>query len=231
MTSKPLAEVAATAKSELWMIGSYSENESGHCFPLTTIKGFCCAWAAECLAHAYEPERGPNRRHSQKKFTYRYNTAHAWARALRAGGDCDKGDWHDGEHREDLQPGDMVFWMKGVNGYKYASGHAAIVTNLDGPHVMVSENSSSRGIGNHPIDQGALASMAGLMRWHVGVPPRELKVQMADSNQYVPMWMEGSRAVCNVRELAEMLGYQVHAEHLQAHGKLYLVRKGEVPDE
>ncbi len=54
---------------------------------------------------------------------------------------------------------------------------------------------------------------------------RPLLLQMADSDKACPMRMEGDRAVVEVRDL-EKLGFQVRAEHLKTHGKIYLVRKG-----
>lgn len=221
-----LAEMARIAPTAAWMIGSYSEDSKGRQHPLISSTGYCCAWAAECLAHAFQPERGPNRRHGQRNFTYVYGSADAWGRALRAGGDCDKGAWLDGDQRDNLLPGDMIFWMQGVNGYKYANGHVATVVLAGAGIVSVSENSSSRGIGTHRISRGSLANMGGLMRWWIDEPPRALLVQMADSEAHCAFRMEGSRAVCDVRDLAEMLGYEVRAEHLQAEGKIYLVRRG-----
>ena len=224
---KALADVAREAKDETWMKRSYSESSSGGRFPLTTSRGYCCAWAAECLAHAFEPERGPNRRHAQRHFTYVYGTAHSWGRALRAGGDCDVGEWIEWAGQAtgpSIRPGDMMFWIKGVNGYKYGGGHVAIVVGTgEGTCPTVSENSSVRGIGTHAISQSALNTMAGIMRWHVGEEPRPLLVQMADSTEHCEMWMKGSTAVCGVRALAEMLGYEVHAEHLGKDGKVYVV--------
>ena len=224
MMGNLLADTAREAASAGWMQGSYSEDSKGRKHSLISSPGYCCAWAAECLAHAYEPERGSNRRHAQRNFTYVYGTAGAWGRALRAGGDTDRGTWLDGDRRQHMLPGDMIFWIQGVNGYKYAAGHVGIIVSAGGT-VSISENSSSRGIGTHGIGSTALGTMAGLMRWRLEEPPRELMVQMADSTAHCRLWMEGSRAVCNVRDLAEMLGCEVRAEHLQRDGKIYVVRR------
>jgi len=222
--NKSLAKIARDAKTADWMRDSYSVNSKGQKRPLTTSKGYCCAWAAECLGHAFSPHGGPNLRHRQTEFSYVYETAHQWAAALRRGGDCDKGTWRPKSRVGQLQPGDMIFWMKGVNGYRYKDGHVAIVVGAQGAKLLVSENSSSRGIGTHAISQRALSTMAGVMRWEIGVKPKPLLLQMADSNKACPMRMEGDRAVVDVRDL-EGLGFEVRAEHLKTHGKIYLVRK------
>ena len=220
--NKSLADIARDAKTAEWMRQSFSVNSKGQVRPLTTSKGYCCAWAAECLGHAFSPHGGPNLRHRQTDFSYFYNTAHDWAAALRKGGDCDIGTWLPKSKVGQLRPGDMIFWMQGVNGYKYPDGHVAIGVGAEGAKLLVSENSSSRGIGTHSISTQALRTMAGVMRWNVGAEPRPLLLQMADSNKACPMRMEGDKAIVEVREL-EKLGFQVRAEHLKTHRKIYLV--------
>lgn len=217
--SNKLAEVARHAKSLNWMKRSRAKRGG-----LTKARGYCCAWAAECLAHTFDPNLGPNARHRNRDFLYTYESADEWGRALRKGADSDKGAWLGYGEVGKLRPGDMIFWIQGVNGYRYYNGHVAIVVSVNSRgRVTVSENSSSRGIGTHGIDADALSTMAGVMRWNVG--ERELLLQRADSNDAIPFWMEGDTAVCGVRAVVELLGWNVNAEHLKKQGKLYAYKR------
>lgn len=185
---RPLAEVAAEAPGATWMRQSYAVNSSGTRKPLATSAGYCSAWAGECLAHAYDPTAGANARHTQKHFAYAgiADTAHNWGAHLRRGGDADLGEWIGST--KSLQPGDMIFWLKGVNGYAYAAGHVAIVTSVSGSGVHVSENSTSRGIGVHALPTAALANAAGVMRWDL---PQEQAPAPAPQPDVAP-WAEAA---------------------------------------
>jgi hypothetical protein len=168
-----LADVARGAQRKRFMTNSYSWKEGVGKRYLHKVTGLCRAYAAECLAEFYLATGRPNKRHSQKVFQYANTSivgddAHEWAAALRRGVDSHLGRWYPrGQvYADGLEPGDMVFWMRGVNGYTYAHGHVAIVTDIKDGKVIVSENSSSRGIGTHEISSSALRRMAGVMRWH-----------------------------------------------------------------
>lgn len=214
-----LAEVARNAKRLDWMKRSRAKRGR-----LVTVRGYCCAWAAECLAHTFNPSLGPNARHRGMDFTYVYGSADEWGRSLRAGTDGDLGTWLGYGEVAGLRPGDMIFWIRGTNGYRYRDGHVAIVTAVSSwGRVTVSENSSGRGIGTHGIDRDALSTMAGVMRWHVA--ERRLLLQVAGTNDAIPFWMEGDTAVCAVRAVAGLLGWEVEAKHLGPQGKLYVHRR------
>jgi len=228
---RPLAEVARTAKSADWMKASYAVKDGQRRY-LTTARGYCAAWAGETLAHAFNPEAGANARHRQTTFRYSGigDTADGWGDYLAVGGDRDLGAWIGYPHREQLRPGDMLFWRNGVRGYPYAPGHVAIVVSV-GSTILVSENSSSRGIGVHGIDAAALGQVAGLKRWALpeedsgiiiveGLGPRPERV-VRDAQAEV----EGDTLRADVRPLLEGLGYRVIADHLGDQGKLYVVRE------
>lgn len=161
---RPLADVARDAPDSEWMQRSFATCEGQRRY-LLRVHGYCCAYAAECLAHAFDETRGPNARFSQRDFRYRFDepTADAWGDFLDAGGDADICDWHDAPVAR-YEPGDMLFWRANVRGYRYYAGHVAIVVRTDGG-VTVSENSSSRGIGIHSIGSAALGTVAGVARW------------------------------------------------------------------
>ena len=175
MVRKPgltLAQVADGAEDKRFISQSYSWKSSVGRRYLDRVTGLCRAYAAECLAEFYLCSGEPNKRHGQGVFTYSNlevvgDDAHEWAAALRRGVDSHLGTWVDKAevYPEDFQPGDMVFWMNGVNGYRGRWGHVAIVVSV-GEDIIISENSSSRGIGTHGISRAALATMAGVMRWH-----------------------------------------------------------------
>ena len=232
---RPLAEVARAAKAAPWMIASYAVNSNNQRRPLTTARGYCAAWAGECLAHAFDPAAGINARHSQRTFGFARiaDNADHWGDYLDAGGDANLGAWIDSPRVEQLQPGDMLFWRAGVNGYPYSAGHVAIVTGIGGT-IMVSENSSSRGIGTHGINAAALRQVADLKRW-------ALPQEAAPANRYVKIveglgatplrvildaraQVEGDSLRADVRPLLEGLGYRVIADHLADQGKLYIER-------
>jgi len=167
-----LAQVADGAEDKRFITQSYSWKSGAGRRYLDRVTGLCRAYAAECLAEFYLCSGEPNKRHSQRVFTYSDlavvgDDAHEWAAALRRGVDSHLGTWVDKDkvYPDGLQPGDMIFWMNGVNGYRGRHGHVAIVVSA-GNGVVVSENSSSRGIGTHSISSAALATMAGAMRWH-----------------------------------------------------------------
>ena len=167
-----LAEVADGAERKRFISQSYSWKSGTGRRYLDRVSGLCRAYAAECLAEFYLGTKEPNKRHTQQVFTYSNvavvgDDAGEWAAALRRGIDSHLGTWVDGNdvYPGALQAGDMVFWMDGVNGYRGKHGHVAIVVRTDGD-TIVSENSSSRRIGTHSISARALATMAGVMRWH-----------------------------------------------------------------
>lgn len=166
---RPLAEVARDAPDADWMERSFARSRSGgprQCLLRST--GWCMAYAGECLSHAFDETRGYNSRFVQDDFTFRFvlPTADAWGDYLDAGGDANVCEWSDAPLV--ITPGDMLFWRAGVRGYRYRAGHVAIVVDTT-PHVVVSENSSSRGIGVHRIDKDALDTVAGSARWQL--PP------------------------------------------------------------
>jgi hypothetical protein len=167
-----LAQVADGAEGKRFLRESYSWKSGVGRRYLDRVAGLCRAYAAECLAEFYLCDGRPNKRHGQRVFQYANvavvgDDAHEWAAALRRGVDSHLGTWvpRADAFPDRLRPGDMVFWMNGVNGYRGGHGHVAIVVHVDGG-VRVSENSSSRGIGTHAISRTALATMAGVMRWH-----------------------------------------------------------------
>jgi len=171
--SAGLASVARGAQRKAFVTKSYSWKEGVGKRYLHKVTGLCRAYAGECLAEFYMRNGKPNKRHSQGVFQYA-NTAvvgddaHEWAAALRKGIDSHRGTWYSkGQvYPDGLEPGDMIFWMRGVNGYTYAHGHVAIITDTKSGKATVSENSSSRGIGTHETSRSALRKMAGVMRWH-----------------------------------------------------------------
>ncbi len=171
VVAKPGAELAMVANgAEHKGFITQSTTTGG---PLGEKTGYCRAYAAECLAEFYIPNGRPNKRHSQPYFAYS-NTdlvgddAEEWARGLRNGVDSHRGHWLERAtvYPAGLAPGDMVFWIDGLNGYHGLHGHVAIVVSVNTDGVIVSENSSSRGIGTHAISQDALSHMVGVMRWH-----------------------------------------------------------------
>lgn len=66
-----------------------------------------------------------------------------------------------------------------------------------------------------------------LERWAVGHVPRELKVVLLPENIVIPCRPEikDGTARCDLRPLAEALGYNVHAQHIPRQGKIYLTRR------
>ena len=199
-----LADVARTAFKQDWMRRSYATDDAGRVHYLTSSSGYCMAAAGEMLSHAFDPERGANSRFAQTDFTFGFAkpTADAWGDFLADDGDRSLGAWLTMPPATSLAPGDMLFWRAGVRGYKYSAGHVAIVTDIVDARVMVSENSSSRGIGVHAIDSAALGQVAGAKRWAVpgtqswpeevtvvALPgwERNLKAQLVEGRYMVPV--------------------------------------------
>ena len=162
-----LAGVARHAETERFIMDSVA----GGYQHLHEKPGWCRAYAAECLAEFYVGDGEPNKRHTQGYFTYSGaigTSAHTWGTKLRQGVDSHRMTWLNkaAVYPEGFEPGDMVFWIKGVSGYTFKFGHVAIVTDVHNPwSITVSENSSSRGIGTHPISKQALSKIAGVARW------------------------------------------------------------------
>jgi len=199
---RPLADVAREAPRAPWMEESYAVDRHGRRRPLVSQTGYCAAWAAECLAHAYDPTAGANARHSQGIFAYETvgRTADSWGDHLAAAGDAQLGRWIDLPRADELQLGDMLFWRQDVAGYPWSGGHVAILVDrkADGA-LMVSENSTSRGIGVHELPVQSLETMAGLMRWDLP------DVEASPPEPDVAPWAE--EAVKRLHELGIVTGY------------------------
>jgi len=234
-----LADVARTAKAQDWMKRSYAVSRGGAVHYLTYSSGYCMAYAGEILAHAFEPEAGANRRFGQTNFTFTFRepNADAWGDFLAADGDRDQGAWLTMPPASSLRPGDMLFWRAGVRGYGYSAGHVAIVTDIIDGRVIVSENSSSRGIGVHAIDAAALGQVAGAKRWAVpGAQSWPERIRLVA----LPGWERNCEAVLidghyMVRAIdvpglmpdgkRKLLTHRVHSEH-----KLYISEPEEDDD-
>lgn len=220
-----LARVARDATERLWMQRSYSTDDEGHRHYLVRERGWCCAWAAECLAHAFQPQsRRPNLRHAQDDFPYHYASADSWGRAVRRGNDL--GVWRPKTQVAPLAAGDMIFWLKGVNGYTYRGGHVAIVVEV-GPRggVLVSENSSTGGIGTHGISAYRLSKMAGVFRWTtVELPyyPETVKVvQLPGHEHHAEAWLFDGHYLMRVRDAARITGQDLVEDHIIPQKKVY----------
>lgn len=241
-----LAEVADGAENHRFIQRSFAGDPPGY---LHREKNLCRAYAAECLAEAFLGTGRPQKRHSQKTFTYgsvggwetvggrrRWKTwAKHWGKFLRAGGDKHLGKWlPKSQAIHDLRPGDMIFWLAGVSGYKCKYGHVATVVKVrsDGT-IIVSENSSSRGIGTHAISHQALAKLAGVMRWRdpAGEVPDEdgdlVKVVNLDNGKHTDQaQLIGDQVRTHIRALLTVMGiadeWDIITKHLKTQGKVYL---------
>ena len=227
-----LGTFAGTAPDAAWLKASYSGTTSaGAKRYLLKVKGLCAAYSAEVIAHFLtDNTRSVNLRHKQSAFTYKFETADQWGRFLRGGGDSNLGKWVS-KSAWKPQAGDTLFWMKGVNGYRYSAGHVGIVVEVqDSGTIIISENSSSRGIGVHRITQVSLATLGGAFRWDASSPPldpADLLIIRLPDNVVIdcnPVIEDGVTR-CDLRPLAEALGYIVHGQHVSTQGKIYLEPK------
>lgn len=247
-----LASVARGAEGKEFIRRSYVGNPPGY---LHREKNLCRAYAAECLAESYLRNGTPQKRHGQRVFTYasvggweqtsggrKWKTwAKHWGVFLRAGGDGHLGKWlSKAEVWGEWEPGDMVFWLAGTSGYTCKYGHVAPIVEVraDGT-VIVSENSSSRGIGTHSISRQALAKLAGVMRWtdpQVQEPEEDeapglaLKVQLlgVPGHKHVQALLLDETYV-PLRPFMRLLGvyddYDIHP-HIPDEQKVYLKKRG-----
>ena len=228
-----LADVARTAKAQDWMRRSYATDSEDRIHYLTSSSGYCMAYAGEILAHAFEPEAGANRRFSQKNFTFAFVKANAdaWGDFLANDGDQGIGPWLTMPPASSLRPGDMLFWRAGVRGYKYSAGHVAIVTDIIDGRVIVSENSSIRGIGVRAIDSSALAQVAGAKRWAVpgtqSWPEEVTLVALPGWERNVRARMIDDSYWVRARDLPGLMGGKLDASHVFDQHKLYITEPEE----
>lgn len=223
-----LAEVAEIAPHQDWMQHSFARSRtSGARHYLVRSSGWCMAWAAEILSHAYDEQRGANSRWGQDDFTYSFGeaTADAWGDFLAADGDPDLGEWITEPSPSQLHPGDMLFWRAGVRSYEYYAGHVAIVVDNTGEQVIVSENSTSRGIGVHALSHYALRTVGGLKRWDVPGEtwPEDITLVV------LPGWERNVTAVLidghymvRMIDLPGLLDGELVTEHIPEQGKAYI---------
>jgi len=123
----------------------------------------------------------------------------------------------------DPVPGDIM----GINGGSYWAGHIGVYL---GGGLFAENTSSARGPGTTISSVSAVASrVTGYYRAVEAAHEEELMVVVLPGNEVIMCGAVVEEGVvrCDLRDLLEPLGYEVHGQHVVTQGKVYIEEEGD----